>query len=147
MPRIGRSIVRMWDFPLIGSCRRSALAPRSDPQPGVLGAGIPPAAASASAVLDAYLRALVADDCKTAHGLASSTLTYGNGELCGDVHVSSFSVSKSPANPSPDEVIYASVLITGGSEDGTIPKGKTTWFYDLTREGGVWKLASGGSGP
>jgi len=39
------------------------------------------AAASASAVLDAYLRALVAaDDCKTAHGLASSTFTYGRVE-------------------------------------------------------------------
>lgn len=98
-------------------------------------------------MLDAYLRALVADDCKTAHALASTAFAHGNGELCGDVNVSSFSVSNGPANPSPDEVIYSSVLTTDGSRDGTIPGGKTTWFYDLKREGGVWRLAGGGSGP
>ena len=111
------------------------------------GASLPSAGASASTVLDTYLRALVASDCTTAHALATSTFAPGNGELCGDVKVSSFSVSGDPATPGPDEVTYATVLTTDGSSDGTIARGKTTWFYDLKRHNGAWKLIGGGSGP
>lgn len=107
----------------------------------------PPAGASASVVLDTYLRALVAGDCTTAQAVAAPTFVVGNGELCGDVKVSAFSVSRDPATPSPNEVVYASLLTTGGSSDGTIERGKTTWFYDLKRQGGEWKLVGGGSGP
>jgi len=110
-------------------------------------APLPPAGASASVVLDAYLHALVAGDCTSAHALAAPTFKTGNGELCGDVTVSSFSVSGDPATPGRDEVVYASVLTTGGSRDGSISRGRTTWFYDLKRQDGAWKLVGGGSGP
>ena len=106
----------------------------------------PPAGASAAVVIDTYLRALVAGDCATAHALATSTFT-GNGELCGLVKVSSFSLNRDPATAGRDEVIYGSVLVTEGSRDGTIPRGKVTWFYDLKRQDGAWKLAGGGTGP
>jgi len=111
------------------------------------GASLPPAGASAAVVLHAYLHALVAGDCTTAHALAASTFSIGNGELCGDVKVSAFSVSGDPATPGPHEVVYSCVLTTDGSSDGTIAPGTTTWFYDLKRESGQWKLVGGGSGP
>jgi hypothetical protein len=108
---------------------------------------LPPAGASASVVLDTYLRALVVGDCTTANALVASTFTFGNGELCGDVKVSAFSVPRGPATPGQSTVEYASVLTTEGSNDGSIPSGKTTWFYQLRQQGGDWKLVSGGSGP
>ena len=108
---------------------------------------LPPADAPAAAVMDAYLQALVAGDCSTAHALATSTFKPGNGELCGDVVVSSFSLNPEPAAPGRDEVVYATELITEGSSDGTIQRGRTVWFYDLKRQDGVWRLVGGGSGP
>lgn len=108
----------------------------------------PPAGASAAVVVDTYLHALVAGDCTTAHALATSTFKPGNGELCGQVKVSSFSLNPKPATPGSDEVIYGSVLtITEGSSDGTVPSGAITWFYDLKRQNGSWQLVGGGSGP
>ncbi|WP_157598381.1 hypothetical protein [Phycicoccus sp. Root101] len=98
-------------------------------------------------MLDTYLRALVAGDCDTAHSLAAATFTSGNGELCGDVKVSSFSLRGEPATAGPDDVEYGSVLVTDGSGDGSIPRGDVTWFYELERQGGAWKLVGGGSGP
>jgi len=108
---------------------------------------LPGADAPAAAVMDTYLRALVAGDCSTAHALATPTFTSGNGELCGDVGVSSFSLNAVPATPGLDEVVYATELITEGSSDGTIPRGRTAWFYDLERHDGAWRLVGGGSGP
>lgn len=107
----------------------------------------PAAGASASVVLHTYLRALVAGDCDAAHALAESSFSIGNGELCGDVRVSAFSLRGGGATPEADDVVYATVLTTGGSSDGSIRPGKTTWFYDLERHGGEWKLVGGGSGP
>ena len=108
---------------------------------------LPPAGASASVVLDTYLRALVAGDCATAHALAASTFTVGNGELCGDVNVTAFTVPHNPASPEEGTVEYASVLTTDGSSDGSVPAGRTTWFYRLEQQRGEWRLVSGGSGP
>lgn len=90
--------------------------------------------------------ALVAGDCRTAHALTTSAFS-GNGDLCGVVKVSSFSLNGKPATPGRDEVIYGSTLVTSGSSDGTIPRGNLTWFYDLKRQDDSWKLVGGGSGP
>ena len=108
---------------------------------------LPPADAPAAAVMDAYLQALVAGDCTAAHALSTSTFGPGNGDLCGDVVVTSFSVHAGPAMPGRDEVVYATDLDTEGSADGTIPHGRTTWFYDLARHDDGWRLVAGGSGP
>ncbi len=108
---------------------------------------LPPEGASASVVLDTYLQALVAGDCKTTHALAGSTFVWGNGELCGDVKVSAFSVPTGPATLGSSKVEYASDLTTSGSKDGSITPGKLTWFYQLQLQDGEWRLVSGGSGP
>ncbi len=110
-------------------------------------APLPARDASSSAVLASYLPALVAGDCGTARRLAAPTFIKGNGELCGDVEVKAFVVNKASATPGPDEVEYGTVLDTAGSVHGTIPSGKTTWFYDLRRRDGQWRLGGGGSGP
>ena len=98
-------------------------------------------------MLDTYLRALVAGDCTTAHAAATPTFATDPSELCGEVRVSAFSVREDPASPSPNEVVFMTTLTTNGSSDGTIARGETDWFYGLEREGGQWRLASGGSGP
>ncbi|MFW5469761.1 hypothetical protein ACOCJ4_06920 [Knoellia sp. CPCC 206435] len=103
--------------------------------------------AAASDVLDTYLRAFVAGDCATAHAAATPTLAADPSELCGEVKVSAFSVREDPATPSPNKVVYMTTLTTNGSSDGTIARGETVWFYGLQREGGQWRVVSGGSGP
>ena len=107
----------------------------------------PPAGAPALVVLDTYLHALVAGDCGTAHALAASTFSVGNGELCGEVDVTAFSAPAGPARPRPHVVEYASDLTTNGSSDGSIAAGETTWFYELAQRDGEWRLVGGGSGP
>jgi hypothetical protein len=133
-----------------GGAGRAALVPPAAPvhgQPSAR-ASLPPVGASAAVVIDAYLRALVSGDCTAAQALATSAFKPGSGELCGVVKVSSFALNRDPATPGRDEVIYASVLhVTEGSSDGTIPRGSVTWFYDLKRQDGAWKLVGGGSGP
>ena len=125
--------------------RRAYVAP---PAAASTNPSLPPAGASAAVVIDTYLRALVAGDCTTAHALARSTFKPGSGELCGQVKVSSFTLNPAPATPAHDEVIYAAVLaVREGSSDGTIPRGTVTWFFDLKRQNGAWRLVSGGSGP
>lgn len=111
------------------------------------GASLPAVGASASVVMDTYLRALVDGDCATARALSTSTFDVGNGELCGEVKVLSFSLSGDPATPRRDEVVYSAVLTTEGSSDGSIARGETPWFYDLERLDGNWRLVGGGSGP
>jgi hypothetical protein len=108
---------------------------------------LPPKDAPASLVLETYLHALQAGDCSSAHALAAPTFTVSNGDLCGAVEVKDFVVHDPPAQVAPDEVEYGTELTTGGSHDGSVPSGRTAWFYSLKRQDGQWKLASGGSGP
>jgi hypothetical protein len=107
----------------------------------------PPPGATPSAVLATYLRALVAGDCATAHAAGTSSFAADPAELCGEVRISAFSVREDPAAPGPNEVVHMTTLTTNGSSDGTIARGETAWFYRLEREGGEWRLVSGGSGP
>lgn len=106
------------------------------------------AGSTAAAVLAKYLDALTVGDCATAHQLVASTFVWGNGELCGSVHVSAHSAPTDPASPGPDERDFAITLTTDGSADGSIPAGKLLWFYILQRQpDGQWLITGGGSGP
>ncbi|EON22632.1 hypothetical protein CF8_3488 [Nocardioides sp. CF8] len=98
-------------------------------------------------VLETYLRALLAEDCVTAHALGTDTFTVGNGELCDAVVVSAFEPIGEPAGPRDGEVTYSTVLTTSGSGDGSIRPGRLTWFYSLAERDGEWRLVGGGSGP
>ena len=107
---------------------------------------LPSKDAAPAEVLDAYLRALKTGDCKTAHALATSTFTLGNGELCGHLSVKSYTPVGVPATPG-NEAIFSTNLITEGG-DASMPDGLHTWFYTLIRQaGGAWRLVGGGSGP
>ena len=97
-------------------------------------------------VLGAYMRALKAGDCKAAHALATSTFTFGNGELCGHLSVKSYTPVGNPATPG-DQANFSMNLITEGG-DASMPDGLHTWFYTLARQAdGAWRLVGGGSGP
>lgn len=108
----------------------------------------PPDDAPPAVVLDAYLRALVAGDCGTAHALGTSTFSQYNGDLCGYAHVSSYRIAGDPANPTAAMLVFATTLVTDGSNDGSLLPGPITWFYTLEHQAnGTWRLTGGGSGP
>ena len=107
---------------------------------------LPSKDAAPAEVLDVYLRALKAGDCKTAHALTTSTFSFGNGELCGQLRVKSYTPVGKPATPG-NEAIFSTNLITQGG-DASMPDGLHTWFYSLTKQAdGAWRLVGGGSGP
>ena len=107
---------------------------------------LPSKDAASAEVLDAYLRALKAGDCKTAQALTTSSFA-SNGELCGHVRVKSYTPVGSPATPG-DEAIFSTNLITQGGNPSLMPDGLHTRFYSLIRQAdGAWRVASGGSGP
>ena len=106
---------------------------------------LPSKDAAPAVVLDAYLRALKASDCKTGHALGTSSFA-DNGELCGQLRVKSYTPVLDPATPG-DQAIFSTNLITEGG-DASMPDGLHTRFYILTRQaGGAWRVDSAGSGP
>jgi hypothetical protein len=108
---------------------------------------LPPASAGAEVVLDAYLRALVAGDCADGRKLTTATFVKGNGELCGDTHVSDYKINPEPGGGGTEQV-FATTLATSGTSDGSIHAGTVTWFYQLDQQpDGSWRIAGGGSGP
>jgi hypothetical protein len=127
---------------------RAVVTPASTPtaSSGSNPIALPSKGATPAEVLNAYLRALKSGDCKTAHALATSTFSVGNGELCGHLSVKSYTPVGKPATPG-NEVIFSTNLITQGG-DASMPDGLHTWFYSLTKQAdGAWRLVGGGSGP
>lgn len=103
--------------------------------------------ATPSEVLNAYLGALQAGDCQAAHALATSTFVRGNGDLCGVLTLTAYTLAGKPAQPGDGEVIFSTALTTEGG-DGSMPDGRHTWFYSLMKQpSGDWRLVGGGSGP
>lgn len=115
-------------------------------------APVPPRASvdpgNPASVLNAYLDAIASGDCATGRTFATETFRKGNGELCGAVPVEATRIHPGQPAGTADELIFATTLTTGGSQDGSVPAGEITWFYDLKRQvDGTWRLAGGGSGP
>jgi hypothetical protein len=107
---------------------------------------LPSKNATSAEVLDAYLRALKAGDCKTAHALTTSSFA-SKGDLCGHVRVKSYTPVGSPATPG-DQAIFSTNLITQGGDPSIMPDGLHTRFYSLTKQAdGAWRVIGGGSGP
>lgn len=122
---------------LVAGCASTSSARVALPAPG----------ADARTVLSVYLEALKAGDCKTARKLATSTFTFGNGELCGHLKVLSYTEPGEPAVPGTGEAIFATQLLVSGA-DGSMRNGTNPWFYDLKQQrDGQWRLVGGGSGP
>ena len=129
---------------LVAACAGSGFSP-------------PPESAGPDVVLRAYLQALERGDCSAGKVLGTSTFVFGNGELCGQTTVSSFTIdgpnvglhpSAWQAAPIATEVVFAATLVTSGTADGSVRPGTLAWFYDLKRQpNGAWRLAGGGSGP
>ena len=100
-------------------------------------------------MLNAYLDALVHGDCSAGRALGNAHfIQVGGGELCGATKIKSFRIDGAAPSPFTDEVVYATTLVTTGSDDGSVQPGALTWFYDLKRQtDGAWRLVGGGSGP
>ena len=107
---------------------------------------LPPKDAASAVVLDAYLRALKAGDCRTAHALTTSSFAE-NGELCGHLRVKSYTPVGDPGTPG-DQTTFSTNLITEGGDAAIMPDGLHTRFYMMTRQAdGAWRVDSAGSGP
>lgn len=156
-----RRAIRKWRLPALVAAAVVAISavaigiiiplqapPATYRPPSVPTTALPAIGASPSDVLDAYLAALTANDCATASRLTTRTFTHGNGELCGDVTIDSFTRAAGSA-VNGNEFEYGVVLhVVAGSKDGTVPAGDVTWFYELQHQpDGSWKLVGGGSGP
>ena len=107
---------------------------------------LPSKDAASAEVLDAYLRALKAGDCKTAHALTTSSFAR-NGEICGRIRVKSYTPVGDPVTPG-DQAIFSVNLITQGGDPALMPDGLHTRFYIMTRQqDSAWRVDSAGSGP
>lgn len=156
-----RRAIRKWRLPAlvaavvativavaIGIFSAHHVLPATSGPPTAHSTGLPAIGASPSDVLDAYPGAFTAHDCATASTLTTRTFTHGNGELCGDVTIDSFTRAAGGA-VNGNEITYAITLhVVTGSKDCTIPAGDVTWFYELRHQpDGSWKIVGGGSGP
>ena len=123
---------------LLGAC--SAATPAESIAP-------PSAGADPRLVLGVYLEALKAGDCKAARRLAARTFIPGNGELCGQLKVTSYKDPGEPALAGNGEAIFSTTLTVTGADD-SIRDGDNVWFYTLMKQtDGQWRLTGGGSGP
>jgi hypothetical protein len=115
----------------LAGTRKAMGPPITDPSPGK--------------VLDAYLRALVKGDCTTAHKMEASSLA-GNGAVCGQVTVKSYTAVGVPQTWGNGEAIFSTELLTEGGEPW-LPA-RHLVFYTLVRQAdGAWRLTGAGSGP
>ena len=111
---------------------------------------MPPDDASPTEVATAYVQALAAKDCDTAHALRLS----GDGGWCGKVTVSDYSV-KDPVPDGPGGVseqyrqgVYVPVEFTTRGGDISLPDGRRTWGYVMVRDSDTepWRIADEGVG-
>ena len=108
----------------------------------------PPVAGPPIVVLKLYLEALVRGDCGAGKALGTGTFRFGNGELCGSTTVTSATIDGEPATPNAEQVVFATTLVTTGTDDRSIAPGEMTWFYTLRLQAdGTWRITGGGSGP
>lgn len=105
---------------------------------------VPPADATASQVLAAYVTALVADDCAGASQVTTRTFVRGNGQLCGAVGVTGHTTPRQPSTSSADSMVFDNYLTVSGGDD-SLPDGQQYWCWVLTRQAdGSWRLSAGG---
>jgi hypothetical protein len=109
---------------------------------------MPPDSAEPLVVLQAWLAAVTAGDCETAHALALPSFKISNGELCGVLKITAIGIIHGPGVLSANHAAYAAELTTSGSDDGSILPGSLLWFVSIDRQpDGRWRLAGGGTGP
>jgi len=107
---------------------------------------VPATTASSRQVLGAWVRAVEAGDCKTERALSTSTVTPGNGALCGRVEITAARADVYQPSLQPSEVTYATGLAMAGG-GASLPDGEHLWFTTLRQQpGGEWRLVDGGSG-
>lgn len=132
----------------IGVFSPKSVPPAAPGQPTEHSIILPPVDALPADVLDAYLAAFKANDCATGAELTTDTFTKGNGELCGEVTIGSYTSATGPAATGNELTYPVTLQVTTGSKDGTVPSGAVLWFYTLQHQpNGSWRLTGGGSGP
>lgn len=155
MPTTLRRLGLLAGVGLLAACSRVQPQPSIAGGPGLFPGSLPtgeastlPVSAGPDLVLETYLAALLRGDCSAGPALGLTTFRMGNGELCGATTVTSYRIDGAAPSPFTTEVVFATTLVTTGTEDGSVQPGSLTWFYDLKRQAdGAWRLVGGGSGP
>lgn len=116
----------------------------SRPSPSPAAVTIPPDSAPPEVVLDAYLRALQAGDCRTASQLTNPlVLNKEYVDLCAVTRVTAFSILGDPAVVDPYTVrLRASITITG-TANGILPGEIAETFFVQQQPSGAWRIIEG----
>jgi hypothetical protein len=119
----------------------SQLSPRPSPNPTVT---IPPDSAPPTVVLDAYLRALQAGDCRTVSQLTNPlVLNREYIDLCAVTRVTDFSILGNPVVVDPETVRLSATITITGTAKGVLPGDITETFFVQQQPSGAWRIIQG----
>jgi hypothetical protein len=135
---IGIVLVASIGFAAIGA------HPSPAPSPSPAHVSVPPDSAGPAEVFEAYLRALQAGDCNTAHLLGDpQLLTSGFADLCTTTQVTAFSIIGDPVVESPYRVrVRANISITGFDQE-TNPEQLNGFYWLQHQSSGAWRISDG----
>lgn len=105
---------------------------------------IPPDSAPPAVVLDAYLRALQAGDCRTVSQLTNPlVLNKEYVDLCAVTRVTAFSILGDPVVVDPDTVRLRATITITGTANGILPGEITETFFVQRQLSGAWRIIGG----
>lgn len=121
--------------------------PSPVPSPSPAHVAVPPDAAGPAEVFDAYLRALEAGDCNTAHLLGDRQLLSGSFvDLCTTTHVIDFAILGDPVVESPYRVRVKAIVTTTGFSSGVGPGQIAAVYWLQHQSSGAWRISDGSIG-
>jgi hypothetical protein len=117
---------------------------RPSPSPSPAAITIPPDSASPAVVLDAYLRALQAGDCRTVSQLTNPlVLNQEYVDLCAVTRVTAFSIQGDPVVVDPDTVRLRATITITGTANGILPGEIAETFFVQRQPSGAWRIIEG----
>jgi hypothetical protein len=115
---------------------------RPSPRPATV--TIPPNSALPAVVLDAYLRALQAGDCRTVSQLTNPlVLNQEYVDLCAVTRVTAFSIQGDPVVVDPDTVRLRATITITGTANGILPGEIAETFFVQRQLSGAWRIIAG----
>jgi hypothetical protein len=140
-PRVGLATIGIL---LLGSIAFAAIGTRPSPapSPSPVHVSVPADSAGPGEVFAAYLRALQAGDCNTAHLLGDPQLLSGNfWDLCTTTQVTGFTIIGDPVVESPYRVRVTATITTTGFNSDIGPGELRAWYWLQHQSSGAWRIS------